>query len=256
MWQRTLEQLNACRHPTGGWGYLVGQEPVGEATLLALAAGADGSLAWLDQATLGWSALMVPACLAERAPERAQAGVSEVLALKGDPGGLSAGTYDASIQGWAWVNGTFSWVEPTAWAVLGLLRQGQTEHPRCVEGLRMLVDRQCSDGGWNSGNPDVLGAELPGYLYAAGLCALALPPGPAVDHALRFAEGVRQAPSVMNLSFVILARLRHGLDPGAEIALLQERQGRDGRFSTRLDRDALAVLALRAADTGSCPLYV
>jgi hypothetical protein len=235
---------------------LPGQDPVGEATLLALAAGADGDPAWLDQAELGWSVLMAPACLSERFPDRAQAAVAPLLALEGDPGGLSAGTYDASIQGWAWVDGTFSWVEPTAWAVLSLQRQGLAGNTRCVEGLRMLVDRQCSDGGWNSGNPDVLGAELPGYLYAAGLCAMSMPPSDAVDQALKFAEGVRSAPSVMNLSFAILARLRHGLDPAAEVKLLLERQGSDGRFSTRVDRNALAICALRAAEEGRTPLFV
>ena len=254
MWQRTLDQLNAYRHPSGGWGYLAGQSPVGEATLLALAAGAEGDPAWLDQGELGWSVLMAPSCLSQRFPDRAQAAIAPLLALKGDPGGLSAGTYNASIQGWAWVDGTFSWVEPTAWAVISLRRQGLDGNARCVDGLRLLVDRQCSDGGWNSGNPDVLGAELPGYLYAAGLCAMALPPGDSVDKALKFAEGVRSAPSVMNLSFAVLARLRHGLDPTVEVRLLLERQQADGLFSTRVDRNALAILALRAAEEGSTPL--
>ena len=254
MWQRTLDQLNADRHPSGGWGYLAGQSPVGEATLLALAAGAEGDSAWLDQGELGWSVLMAPSCLSERFPDRAQAAIAPLLALKGDPGGLSAGTYNASIQGWAWVDGTFSWVEPTAWAVISLQRQGLDGNARCVDGLRLLIDRQCSDGGWNSGTPDVLGAELPGYLYAAGLCAMALPPGDSVDKALKFAEGVRSAPSVMNLSFAVLARLRHGLDPTVEVKLLLERQQANGLFSTRVDRNALAILALRAAEEGSTPL--
>ncbi len=222
--------------------------------MLALAAGAEGDSAWLDQGELGWSVLMAPSCLSERFPDRAQAAIAPLLALKGDPGGLSAGTYNASIQGWAWVDGTFSWVEPTAWAVISLQRQGLDGNARCVDGLRLLIDRQCSDGGWNSGNPDVLGAELPGYLYAAGLCAMALPPGDSVDKALKFAEGVRSAPSVMNLSFAVLARLRHGLDPTVEVKLLLERQQANGLFSTRVDRNALAILALRAAEEGSTPL--
>ncbi|MED5373351.1 MAG: hypothetical protein VX899_20190 [Myxococcota bacterium] len=255
MWQQTQSWIAAQANPDGGWGYLPGQPSSAEPTLLALACSDAGDPAWLDRAELGWAALMGPSLLRRRDPGRARALVDAVLALQGDPGGISAGTYDASIPGWAWVDGTFSWVEPTAWGVLGLRAQDQAEHPRCVQGTALLVDRQCSDGGWNSGNPDVLGADLPGYLYAAGLCALALPPGDAVERALEFAEGVREAPSTLNLSYAILARLRHGRDPSVELELLRKRQV-EGAFSGRVDRNALAVLALQAAEIGRSPLLL
>src|SRR5262249_5595629 len=34
------------------------------------------------------------------------------------------------LVGWPWAEGTFSWIEPTAWACLALRRAGFGDHPR------------------------------------------------------------------------------------------------------------------------------
>jgi hypothetical protein len=69
---------------------------------------------------------------------------------------------DNSLHGWSWTPGTASWVEPTAHALL-FLRSLPAEllPPRAAKrrqlGERMLYDRMCPGGGWNSGNPQVYG---------------------------------------------------------------------------------------------------
>jgi len=69
---------------------------------------------------------------------------------------------DNSLRGWNWTPGTASWVEPTAHALL-FLRSLPAEmlSPQAAErrqlAERMLYDRMCPGGGWNSGNPLVYG---------------------------------------------------------------------------------------------------
>ena len=69
---------------------------------------------------------------------------------------------DISLRGWSWTPGTASWVEPTAHA-LGFLRSlpPETLPPAAAKrrqlAERMLFDRMCPGGGWNSGNPLVYG---------------------------------------------------------------------------------------------------
>jgi Squalene-hopene cyclase C-terminal domain len=64
--------------------------------------------------------------------------------------------------GWSWTEGTASWVEPTAQALIVLraagveLSSGDLE-PRQDRAEKMLYDRMCPGGGWNCGNPMVYG---------------------------------------------------------------------------------------------------
>lgn len=69
---------------------------------------------------------------------------------------------DSSLRGWSWTPGTASWVEPTSYSLITLrgipledLPSGASE--RLQLGERMLYDRMCPGGGWNSGNPLVYG---------------------------------------------------------------------------------------------------
>jgi hypothetical protein len=69
---------------------------------------------------------------------------------------------DSSLRGWSWTPGTASWVEPTACSLIALRNTPRELHlPRAAErrrlGERMLYDRMCPGGGWNSGNPLVYG---------------------------------------------------------------------------------------------------
>lgn len=68
--------------------------------------------------------------------------------------------HDATIQGWPWIAGTHSWLEPTALSLLALRISGYGEHQRAQEATRLLMDRQLPRGGWNYGNKIVFGHEL------------------------------------------------------------------------------------------------
>ena len=87
---------------------------------------------------------------------------------------------DNSLRGWSWTEGTFSWVEPTALALLALKRaQHYGVMPtagaaRVDEAERMLIDRCCRDGGWNYGNANALGKELFPYVSCTAMALLAL----------------------------------------------------------------------------------
>ena len=67
--------------------------------------------------------------------------------------------HDTTLVGWTWIQGTHSWVEPTAVALLALRAAGHGEHPRCDEARRLLLDRQLSTG-WNYGNTRTFGREM------------------------------------------------------------------------------------------------
>ena len=69
---------------------------------------------------------------------------------------------DSSLRGWGWTPGTASWVEPTSCALIALRHIPEKMHPREAGrrlrlAERMLYDRMCPGGGWNSGNPLVYG---------------------------------------------------------------------------------------------------
>lgn len=82
--------------------------------------------------------------------------------------------HDITLEGWPWVESTTPWVEPTAMALLALRRAGKAGEGRFREGVKLLLDRQLADGGWNFGNTTVFGNTLPPHLQATGLTLWAL----------------------------------------------------------------------------------
>jgi hypothetical protein len=220
--------LSLCG-PRGGWGYLPDTAPCAEPTALAClgllgsrgdrqpshpaleierSAGWLVSLQRLDGAlgvsaalpAPGWAtphATLLWAALDGYATERARA-IDWLLAQEGlaipraaSPG--SAVDHDTTLVGWPWIDGTHSWLEPTALAVLALRRAGQADHPRVRAGLRLIRDRALAGGGWNYGNRAAFGHDLrpqPGptglaLLALAGTDAPALVVEPAIAYLLR-----------------------------------------------------------------------
>src|SRR5262249_9989037 len=103
-----------------------------------------------------------------------------LLAEKGQPIPSEAASegsivgHDPSLIGWPWIDGTHSWMEPTALAILALGREGLAAHARVAEGVRLLYDRALPHGGWNYGNRSVFGRELRPQPGPTGLALLAL----------------------------------------------------------------------------------
>ena len=82
--------------------------------------------------------------------------------------------HDPTVRGWPWVASTHSWVEPTALAALALCQDGLHNHGRVRAGIHLILNRSLESGGWNYGNPAVLGRALRAQPEPSGLSLLAL----------------------------------------------------------------------------------
>jgi uncharacterized protein (DUF362 family) len=180
---RALTQLAL---PTGGWGYWTGQAIHFEPTCLAalsLAAERDKHRTLIDQAVAALETQADGTGLYRLDRGRPQAVWPTAMAIftrialgldasrsakrlldirgrtiKGDPEVQNMFDIDSQRVGWPWAEGTFAWVEPTAWAVLALRSAGFGNHPRVIEGVKLLLDRAFDTGGINYGNRQVLGS--------------------------------------------------------------------------------------------------
>jgi len=107
--------------------------------------------------------------------------------------------FDPGFGGWPWDPDTSSWIEPTAHALIALKRarthyRGSGLSERVAEGEHMLLERRCSDGGWNYGNRRVLRQDLPSYPETTALALLALDGNGSLDWqaALARADAMRR----------------------------------------------------------------
>ena len=224
------EFLLRVRNADGGWGYQPGKssrlEPTCWATLALGSALAPNALEqWPSVEGLllerrGGSpnfAFQGQALIVLRALHlEHSAGNRTLLAalqrVKGEA--LPASTInrqDNSLQAWSWIDGTFSWVEPTAWCLLALKRWSAVpgavaDRERVVVAERMLVDRCCAEGGWNYGNANMLGQELKPFVPTTALALLSLQDQqslPAVERSVAFLE--REATSERSGTALALA---------------------------------------------------
>lgn len=215
-----VEELQRGRG-ANGWGYGRGAAASSEPSALAALALAGGAahadatvagdaLARLQGAGGGvglsasfaepkWPtalAVLAWAALDAHAAERARA-VDWLLAQEGSRlprSPLEPRGHDTTIAGWPWVEGTHSWVEPTAFALMALRRAHRAEHARFAEGVRLLRDRSLPSGGWNMGNTIMFGTELRPQPTPTGLALLALagaqPPDASIDRACAYLEAL------------------------------------------------------------------
>ncbi|MEJ2720062.1 MAG: terpene cyclase/mutase family protein [bacterium] len=180
-----------------------------------------------------------------------------LLSLEGEPMEATKEVpFDSSLQGWPWMDATFSWVEPTSYALLALKASGHGDHPRVAEAEKLLLDRGCADGGWNYGNREVLGRELPPFVPTTAWAVMALQEcpdaGTAIDGGLDYLEKeVGSHPSALSLSLGILAFDIHGRSTDRFANMLTARQEPDGSWRRAVYLTALATLALDSLTGGA-----
>ena len=282
--------LLTAQDADGGWGAEPGKRSNTEATALAvLALGAvpgpaasaalRRGLAWLvdhQRADGGWplgvgqdrstwpTPLAVLAVLGRpELRERAAGGLRWLVGHAGiDPGWLIRVLYrfwpgalpvrmNPTLKGWSWNPDAFSWVEPTAYALLALKKgrtvlSGPDVDARIREGESMLYDRVCEGGGWNYGNTSVYGVNVPPYPEVTAVALLGLqdrretPANRSSVDAMR--RMLAEVDSGFALSWAIACLAVHGQDTAAERRRLAESYTRTGFLgSTRTL--ALALIA-------------
>lgn len=165
---------------------------------------------------------------------------------------------DTSLVGWSWTEDTFSWVDPTSWVILALRHTGHAEHPRTVEGLKLLLDRAYPEGGANCGNRRIYGTMT--EPVPANTCSLLLAHSGLGDHPKLAAcrdylrRSITQHADLENLCWTRLALEAWRNEPAtaevlpnleARILELYDEQTQDKRvFRRSTIRQALTILAL------------
>jgi len=192
--QEIRAALLAARNADGGWPYYAGKASRLEPTVFALLALREEATAILARwprlqglfvdpgGALNYGFNGQAAIALARSPDSAVArslvpGLVRARGLALPPSVNNR--QDNSIQAWSWTDGTFSWVESTAWCLLGLKRlAGRSTdsdvRARFEDGRRFFADRVCKEGGWNDGNSNMLGADLPPYIPTTALALLAM----------------------------------------------------------------------------------
>jgi hypothetical protein len=236
------------RNPDGGWGYAPGKASRLEPTCWALLAldNIEPSVLtkWPDTGGLlrerrddGFNVAFHALALITLTARKAQhaSGNASLAAALERASGMALDVspinrQDNRLQGWSWIAGTFSWVEPTAWALLSLKKWaragGTVDVSRTAVGEKLLADRCCVQGGWNYGNSNMLGKELRPYVptTALGLLALQQVSVPAVTRSLERLERFSCAePSAVALSLAVLGLSAYGRPSTAARALLASR---------------------------------
>ncbi len=158
--------------------------------------------------------------------------------------------HDPRLVGWPWVDGTRSWLEPTALAILALCSVGLAGHPRTQAGVQLILDRALESGGWNYGNTSVFGTELRPHPGPTGLALLALAAAgthsAVVLRALNYlSELVKELRAPISLGWGILGLRAHGAAPNDADALL-------ARACTRCIDKADAAIGLALLLLASC----
>lgn len=218
MLDRIITDLLQNQNPDGGWGALSGKRSNTEATSLAVAAltaltdnelaeSRKRGVAWLvrqqnqDQSwplneTVkegSWTTALAITALGDSAEhsERVLAAARWLLEQEGSKPGIlaeivlwatgksGANKLNKDLIGWSWVPRSFSWVEPTSYALIALKKQrgrlaGTNVDERIRQADAMIYDRMCTGGGWNYGNSKVLDYALWPYPDITALALIAM----------------------------------------------------------------------------------
>ena len=278
MWRNLIENQNS----DGGWGYFPGKISSTEPTVLSLMAicflrdrqyeeaavrgiewlldaqNEDGSWpTWLGDKEPSWTTPLALLSLNSfnKYQNSCKRGADYLLGAYGeqisDPGPTRL---DGSLRGWPWYRGTFSWIEPTSYALIALkkmrpyLDSPDAVEYRILEAEKLLIDRMCSKGGWNYGNSNVMDAELDPFLPPTAIALIALQDNrelPEVELSLeRLKNELRTQSSGLILGWAILCFHIFGV-PYDELQEKLERIYVEGRFLGSICTTALAAFSLQ-----------
>lgn len=164
--------------------------------------------------------------------------------------------HDTSLRGWSWALGTHAWLEPTSMFVTALHHAGKPLHPRTIEAVRMIVDRQLPRGGFNYGNTFVLGQQLLSHVQPTGIALSALAvaniDASRVERSLRYLQQRwADVESTASLCYASMGLAAYGRSPDALQEKLERRHA--AWKSKRQGIYKLALLTL-AAQNERCPL--
>jgi uncharacterized protein (DUF362 family) len=290
-----LQNLVNLAHSEGGWGYVGGEPAHLEPTCIALLAlrpyadrfasaihaartflarcrQSDGSyrLARGREAAV-WGtamALFVETIYrqGDSLPPEQIASAQFLLGLEGrvikaDPEVADMVDIDMELVGWPWAEGTFSWVEPTAWACIALAAVGQCDHPRVQQGRKLLLDRAFPEGGINYGNRMILGRMTEPIPGPTALMLIALRSEfqrPRIQAAIRYLCGqLAESNDLEHLGWgrLTLENFRESPDVAAALPKIDDRVRQSATDRPEIPwlqpsplREALTALALSAKD--------
>lgn len=169
--------------------------------------------------------------------------------------------HNAELRGWSWVAKTHAWVEPTAMNVIALKVSGHGDSPRVREAVRLLLDRQLPNGGWNYGNTVVLGNTLRPNPQSTGIALVALAGEdevqPLIQPSLDYIEAaIDHGTTPVSLAYGLLGATAHRLAIPKADSLIQRAWQHvlgHGASPLKLALVALAHQQLVALETGWSP---
>jgi uncharacterized protein (DUF362 family) len=280
-----LERLAGLAHGKGGWGYVPDQPAHLEPTCLALLALSLERTRYNDAIETAWGVVDAnrandgtyrlsrgrleaawPTALVlftqsalGRSLEDSDRTASALLSLHGqlppDRDCADLIDIDYKIQGWSWAEGTFSWVEPTAWACLALAAAGHADSPRVLEGRQLLLDRALDEGGINYGNRRIFGRLTEPQVEPTAVMLLALQQGERTARITAALQYLRSAAlESSDLEQLSWAKLVFGAYPdfdqdlapalNGRIAAGYRARGNEAWLPRSIVREALTALAL------------
>ena len=159
---------------------------------------------------------------------------------------------DSTLRGWPWQSGDAAWVHPTALAMLALSATGRGDHARVRDGIVYLFDRALASGGWNVGNPEMLGKVVPATIQDTAVTLLALRAmGVGADDAhiagaIRFLDdAVAHAQTAAELAWGFYALRDWSVDTGDALTRLNALQDADGGWQGNPFITAIAAIAIQ-----------
>ena len=164
--------------------------------------------------------------------------------------------FDPDKYGWPWVTGSASWVIPTAFSIIAIeqftvCNRSEESEKRIHLGVEMLLDRECVDGGWNSGNSLVYGVPLRPHVEATAIALLALQDEQRIEMVQKSLSWLRQnaasVDSVSSLAWCILTLFvyQESVEPLKNRLATIMGDGRDIRNNATL---ATGLLALKCGE--------